>query len=82
MGVGVEFGKEKQHPPFSINFNDGIGILHVYFGNSYVTEFRQNIIHTWYELLSIYGNLIAIVIGGSMVRIDWSELIRFSSECL
>lgn len=63
--------------PFSINFNDGIGIMHVYFGSSYVTEFRQNIIHTWYELLSIYGNLIAIVIGGSILSI--AELVWFAT---
>lgn len=61
----------------SINFNDGNGILHVYFGNSYVAEFKQTIIHSWYELLSIYGNLAAIVIGGSLISI--AELLWFGT---
>lgn len=61
----------------SINFNQGIGILHVYFGSPYVTEFKQTIIHSWYELLSIYGNLAAIVIGGSVISI--AELLWFAS---
>lgn len=49
----------------------------MYFGNTYVTEFKQTIIHTWYELLSIYGNLAAIVIGGSLLSI--AELLWFST---
>lgn len=61
----------------SLDFNNGTGILHVYFGNTYVTEFKQTIIHTWYELLSIYGNLAAIVIGGSLLSI--AELLWFST---
>lgn len=43
--------------------------MHVYFGNSYVTEYKQTIIHSWYELLSIFGGLVGIVIGGSIVSI-------------
>lgn len=61
----------------SLDFNNGTGILHVYFGNTYVTEFKQTIIHTWYELLSIYGNLAAIVIGGSLLSI--AELLWFAT---
>lgn len=61
--------------PSSFSFNRGKGILHVYFGNSYVTEYKQTIIHSWYELLSIFGGLVGIVIGGSLVSI--AELLWF-----
>lgn len=49
----------------------------MYFGSPYVTEYRQTIIHSWYELLSIYGNLAAIVIGGSLISI--AEFLWFAT---
>lgn len=63
-------------PPYSsIGFNEGKGILHVYFGRSYGTEYKQTIIHSWYELISIYGNFASIVIGGSLLSM--AELLWF-----
>lgn len=44
-------------------------IVHVVYGERDFSEFEQNMISTWYELLSYLGGTLSFVIGGSMLTV-------------
>lgn len=59
---------------------EDLSVIHVFFANSYVTEYRQTLVYTWYELLSIFGAMCGIVIGASIISV--MEMLWFlSGKC-
>ena len=49
----------------------------MYYGQNYVNEYEQAMILTWYELLSNFGGILSLVIGGSLVSV--LEIIYYLS---
>lgn len=49
--------------------------MHVYYASATGAMFKTSVILTWYDLLSNFGGLISLVIGGSIV--SFIELIYF-----
>lgn len=48
---------------------DKDAIIHVFYGNDDCIEYEQAMISTWYELMSNFGGILSIVIGGSIVSV-------------
>lgn len=49
----------------------------MYYGQNYVNEYEQAMILTWYELLSNFGGILSLVIGGSLMSVI--EIIYYLS---
>lgn len=54
-----------------------ITIAHIYYGDAFVTEYQQTIVNTWYDLVSILGGIISLMLGASIVSV--AEYLYFQT---
>lgn len=52
-------------------------VMHVYFGDSYAVQYQQTVVKSWDELLSMFGGLISLMTGASIISV--AEFIYFQT---